>query len=163
MIKSKFSLWVLLPVTLTVLSSGLLYIIFKLVLKPPMENPPTAVYVFTGIFVFTWIWLVFGELRTKAIFIKIDNNTLKAKGFLGLGYAKQYSFNEFDGISTSILPSRWGTYEFLYLIKDNKKVIKISEYYHKNYFEMKQSLISQCKYLGEKRFNFFVEIKEIFQ
>jgi hypothetical protein len=83
MIKSKFSFWVLLPITMTVLSSGLLYIIFKLVLKPPFENPPTAVYVFTVVFVFTWIWLVFGELRTKAIFVNIDSNRIKAKDFLG--------------------------------------------------------------------------------
>jgi hypothetical protein len=163
MTRSKFRLWALLPATLTILVTGLLYFIFSKGIFNSIENPPTAVYVFTGVFLIVWTWLVFGELRTKAISVTLDNDLITTSNFLGLGGKRIFDLTEFDGFTTSLLPSKGGTYEYLYLIKDNKKVIKLSEFYHKNYFELKHVLSKRVKFMGNKPFNMLTELKEIYQ
>ena len=163
MIKSKFHLWAFLPPTMTILVTGLLYLIFSVVIVSSINNLPTAVYVFSGIFLFTWTWLVFGELRTKIITVSIDKSSITRRSYLGLGSKRQFDFKEFDGFTTSLGRSRWGTYEYLFLQKDNKKVIKLSEFYHKNYFELKQDLKNKVKYMGDKPTSTLTDLKEIFQ
>lgn len=163
MTRSKFRLWTILPVTMTFLASGLLYVILSNITVSSVDNLPTAVYVFTILFLFIWIWLIFGELRTKTIVVKIEDHSITTTNFLGLGITRQFEINEFDGFTTSLLPSRGGTYEYLYLIKDNKKIIKLSEFYHENYFELKNVITKKIKFMGNKPFNLFTEIKEIFQ
>jgi hypothetical protein len=36
----------------------------------------------TVLFLFTWVWLVFGELRTKVIEVTIENNSIEKKNYL---------------------------------------------------------------------------------
>jgi hypothetical protein len=115
----------------------------------------------TVLFLFTWIWLVFGELRTQIIEVKILNNYIEKKNYIG--FNQKYKFEDFDGFQTSIISSRSGSFEYLYFIKDNKKVIKISEAYHKNYFDLKEKISGHLKDLGEVKFSFFDEFKEIFK
>jgi hypothetical protein len=50
------------------------------------------------------------------------------KAFGGLSAAKKYLYKDLDGFKTSILRSRGGDNEYLYFIKDNKKIGKISEF-----------------------------------
>ncbi len=113
------------------------------------------------LFLFIVIWLVYGEIRTKAIKVKINSNNVIVKNFMGLGSGKDYGFNEFDGYRISILPSEYKEYEYLYLYIGQKKVIKISQFYHSNYDELKMSLTSKTKNLGEEPFSIIREIKEI--
>lgn len=110
---------------------------------------------------FTWIWLVFGELRTKVIEVTIDNNTIEKRNYLGLN--QKYNFKDFDGFQTSILTSKGETFECLYLVKDSQKIIKISEAYHKNYDELKNLIGVKSKELGEIKFSYIDELKEIFK
>ena len=163
MIRSKFRLWAFLPATMAILLTGLLYFIFSKGVFNSIANPPTAVYVFAGVFLIILTWLVFGELRTKVISVTIDNDLITSANFLGLGSKQKFVLTEFEGFTTSLLPSNGGTYEYLYLLKDNKKVIKLSEFYHKNYFELKQVLTKRVKFLGDKPFNMLTEIKEIYR
>ena len=150
-----------LPVTLVILVTGLLFMILKAIISSTVA-PPNAIYVFTGIFVITWIWLVFGELRKKANYIVIDENRIVIANYLGLGPKQQYDIKDFEGFTTSLLPSRWNDYEYLFLIKDGKRIIAISEFYHKNYLDFKQYLVEKSKYLGDQPFNLLREIKDIF-
>lgn len=113
------------------------------------------------LFLLIVIWLVYGEIRTKAIKVKINSNNVIVKNFMGLGSGKDYGFNEFDGYRISILPSEYKEYEYLYLYIGQKKVIKISQFYHSNYDELKMSLTSKTKNLGEEPFSIIREIKEI--
>jgi hypothetical protein len=68
----------------------------------------------------------------------------------------------FEGFKTSKLSSRAGTYEYLYLLVGNKKTIKLSEFYHRNYSEIKTHLKKHVPDLGHERFNMVDEFKEIF-
>lgn len=124
--------------------------------------PRVGVYLFFVLFLFIWVWLVFGELRTKIIKVAIDNAQITVSGFLGLGARKSYLLTQFDGFETALLPSRYDTYEYLYLMKNGKKIVKLSQFYHSNYVELKSDLMNKIKDLGQKKFNVFQEIKEIF-
>jgi len=50
--------------------------------------------------------MFFGELRTKVIHIDIQNDSVKIRRYLGLGFAKTYYFGDKTGFKTSILSSR---------------------------------------------------------
>ena len=110
------------------------------------------------LFIFTIIFLL-AETRHKIIKIIIDRNTISKRNFLTI---IQYNFGDFDGFQTSIINSKNGSYEYLYLVKDNKKLIKISEQYHKNYFEMKDLINQHSKFLGDTKFKYWHEVKEMF-
>ncbi|QSW90525.1 hypothetical protein J0383_06870 [Flavobacterium endoglycinae] len=111
--------------------------------------------------VFTWIWLVFGEFRTKVIEVSLNNTEIEKKNYLGL--KQKYKYKDFDGYQTSILTSKGQSFEYLYLIKNNQKIVKISEYYHKNYYDLKNEISIDLKNLGEIKLSYFDELKEIFR
>ncbi|WP_343617446.1 hypothetical protein [Flavobacterium sp.] len=111
--------------------------------------------------VFTWIWLVFGEFRTKVIEVSLNNTEIEKKNYLGL--KQKYKYKDFDGYQTSILTSKGQSFEYLYLIKNNQKIVKISEYYHKNYYDLKNEISIHLKNLGEIKLSYFDELKEIFR
>ncbi|MFC5683828.1 hypothetical protein ACYE2N_01675 [Flavobacterium sp. MAHUQ-51] len=113
------------------------------------------------LFFFTWIWLVFGELRTKIIQVTIQNNQIEKTNYLGLN--RKFIFKDFDGYQTSILTSKGQNYEYLYFVKDDVKIIKISEAYHKNYSDLKDIISAKLKDLGEIQFSYIDELKEIFK
>lgn len=114
-----------------------------------------------SITIFSFIMLFFGELRTKRININLNKNEIIVKRFFGL-ITENYRFSEIDGWKYSHLSSRGGTYEYLYLIKDEKKIVKISQFYHKNYFKLKNEIQGKLKYLGYENFSFLDELKETF-
>jgi hypothetical protein len=101
-------------------------------------------------------------LRTKFIIIEIEKNEIKIKRFLGLK-TETYRFSEIKGWKNSHLTSNGGTYEYLYLYKNNKKIIKISEFYHKNYLQLKNKIQLDFESLGYEQFSFLDEFKEIFK
>ena len=160
MLKSKFKFRTLIiPILIVAQTSVSAYII--------TENWPIKVeeirwidIYMSIVFLFTWIWLVFGEFRTKVIEVTIENNTIEKKNYLGLN--QRYNFKDFDGFQTSILTSKGDSFEYLYLIKDNRKVIKISEAYHRNYAELKNRIGTNSKDLGEIKFSYIDELKEMF-
>ena len=163
MTKSKFRLWVLLPSLLLFGVPCLLYFIISNAAAEPPAKPFFPVYLVSGLFIFTWIWVVFGELRTKAIKVIIDGEDIKVRAFGGLSPERHYRFDDFDGFKTTVLSSRQGDYEYLYLIKKNKKVIKLSQFYHRNYQQLKQLISHKTNDLGYEKFSYRREFKEIFQ
>ncbi len=163
MTKSKFRLWVLLPYLLLFLIPCFLYFIISTAAAPPAAKPFFIVYLVSALFIFTWIWAVFGELRTKAVTVIIDGEDIKVRIFGGLSAEMHFRLDEFDGFKTTILSSRQGDYEYLYLIKKNKKIIKLSQFYHRNYEQLKQLISLKTKDLGFEKFSYRREFKEIFQ
>lgn len=160
-LQSKFSSRVFVQVGLLLLVTGsLLFVAQQFLFKSDIS--PLPIFVFFSFFGFFWIWLVFGELRTKIIKVEIEGNQISVANYLGLGPKKIFNLSQFDGLQTAILPSKYDTYEYLYLIKDNKKVIKLSQFYHSNYAELKSALTRKVHFLGEQPYNLLQEIKEIF-
>lgn len=111
-------------------------------------------------FTFPMILLIFGELRQKFIKIVIDRNTISKQNFLG---TTKYDFRDFDGFQTSFITTKNGLFEYLYLVKDKKKIIKISEQYHKNYFFLKNMIAGKVTFLGEIKFKYWDEVAEMFR
>ena len=67
---------------------------------------------------------MFGELRTKVIAVTIDEASIIVRSFIGIGPNKLFALDEFDGFTTSLLESNYAEYEYLYLMKGNKKKVK---------------------------------------
>lgn len=162
MIRSKFRLWCLLPLFLSLFIPALLFTITYYAFKTPIGVALVPFCFVAGLFSFAWTWIVFGELRTKEITITITEDQVNTRNFLGLGHTRSYSFSDFDGFVLSVLPSRQGDYEYLYLIKNNKKLVKLSQFYHRNYAELKQIISRKTRELGFEKFSYRREFKEIF-
>lgn len=126
--------------------------------KPHITGP----IFFVSLISFTTIWLVFGELRNKMVRVTIDDNSISSSKFGGLLPSKTYRFADIDGFKLSFLRSRAGGNEYLYIMQDDKKVIKISDFYHKNYSEIKEQVRLKTTDLGFENFSYIDELKEIF-
>jgi hypothetical protein len=161
MLKSKFKLRaILIPILIIALTTISIYIIIEN-LPMKIEQIRWIDLYMSVLFLFTWIWLVFGELRTQIIEVTIQNNQVEKKNYLG--FKQKYDFRDFNGFQTSIISSKSGRFEYLYFIKDDRKIIKISEAYHKNYFDLKEKISVHLKDLGEIQFSYIDEFKEIFK
>ena len=111
---------------------------------------------------FTLAWLFFGEFRSKMIKVVIGSDFLIVKKYGGLSTGKRYSYSNIDGFKISILRSATTDNEYLYLIQANKKIAKISDFYHKNYRALKGELKTKLKDLGIEKFSYVQELKETF-
>src|SRR5690606_13126487 len=138
----------------------LAFIIFKAI--PVFFNTPYYDdKIFPKIFipsllVFTFIYIVVGEIRTKFIIVEITENKIIVKRFFGLK-REIFKFSEIKGWKYSYLSSIGGTYEYLYFYKNNRKVIKISEFYHKNYYQLKSHIQTKFDCLGYEKFSMIDE------
>ena len=94
--------------------------------------------------------------------VVLNDDHLLIKRFGGLSGVKKHFYKDLDGFKTSVLLSRGGNNEYLYFIKDKKKIGKISDFYHKNYMEMKKEVISKLDNLGFEKFSYTNELKETF-
>lgn len=121
------------------------------------------VYGVTFLMLFCVCWLVFGELRRSAVRLRIDGGTLAVTSFAGLGFTRRYDLKSFDAVTSTILVSRGGAYEYRYLMKAGRRVVRISAFYLKNYREISEALSEHCVYKGRRPMNFWLEMKEIFR
>lgn len=65
-----------------------------------------------------WVWILFIELRTKAIKVIVDESTITIKSILGVGWSQKYRLDELDGFAISSIPNGLGeNWECLYLLK----------------------------------------------
>lgn len=94
--------------------------------------------------------------------VELDDKFLTIKKFGGLGFAKKYFYQDLDGFKTSILGSLAMDNEYLYFMQNGKKIGKISDFYHKNYLDLKSEVKSKLKDLGLEQFSYIDELKEIF-
>ena len=159
--KSKFNIIAYLFPILTI---AFLILIYKTIIGEGGFSKTAPVYIKAFVLflmIFSFIHLFFGELRTKIIYFEINNTEVIKKAFLGLGKRKKYKISNFDYFVISDVWYR-GTYEFLYLMINGKKAIKISEYYHKNYADLKKEIEKNIKYNGKISYNLIDDIKEMF-
>ena len=159
---SKFSYWIILVGLIATIVVG-----FGITIVYKYEHDVKASTVFNIFFIIWYLFLasfiILGELRTKCIKITLNFDYLERAGFFGFGLNSRYYYSQFEGYSLSDLYSKGKAYEFLYLIKDGKKIVKISEYYHSNYFELKKFIIQKdIVFLGKIKWSFFREFRENF-
>jgi len=108
------------------------------------------------------LWLIYGEMRNKIIRVTLEYDYLIIKRYYGLGAPETIYYANIDGFTISILPATNTAYEYLYLMKNGKKIGKLSEFYHKNYSDLKSELRTHIKDLGIIDYNSWQEVKDIF-
>jgi hypothetical protein len=162
-LKSRFRFWAFLIVGSLAVVSSVLLLFFISLFADVKANVSIMALLGAGLLAFTWLWLFLGELRTKAVFVKIEDGVIGLKRYMGLVPSGVYKVKEFDGYTTCLLPSRSGNYEYLYLMKEGKKRIKLSQFYHSNYSELKRFIIKEVQFLGQEDFSYSREVKEIFE
>lgn len=158
MINSKFKIRIFLIIILFSIS-----LTFQVLLSFDFFGLPIPLYFLYILLTFTNIWLFFGEMRMKIISLELNNSEIVIRRYFGLYKKEVFNYNEFEGFKISLLPGNEGFHEYLYLMKENKNVIKISDFYHKNYFEIKNELSKKIKDLGIEKFSYSSELKEIFK
>ena len=134
MIKSKFRIWAIMPFILSliiIISLVILYLHQEFIFDP--NTPIFFASFFSLFFIYFLTMLIFGELRTKSIKVYIDNNSITKRNFIGLGIKTKFELNNITGFKTSNISSKSETYEYLYIMFNDKKIVKLSEFYHKNY------------------------------
>ena len=104
----------------------------------------------------------FGEIRLKIISINIDKNKIEIKRYFGLRKIISINDNEINGFYSSLIMTKNGAYDCIYLMKENKKIAKISNQYHKNFNELSIEIKKKYKDLGFVKSGFTSEIKDIF-
>jgi len=158
--KFKYSAYLLALATIS-----LAVILLSLFIQNISSNkfPLGPLILISAFFAFIWIWLFFGELRTKVIYVEIQGDYIKVKHYLGLGSSKIFYPEDITGFKISILPSKGGSYEYLYLMRGNRKIAKLSEFYHSNYNELKSNIVSLgIKRLSTEVFSNWQELKDMF-
>lgn len=164
MIVSKFKYWIILIGLISIVIIGIgVVIIYHL--KDIVEKDTPILFK-----VFFIIWYLFfasiimlGEVRTKCVKVTLYAEYLERAAFFGLGLKSKYYYLELEGYSLSDLYSKGRMYEYLYIVKDGKKIVKISEFYHANYFDLKNMIIRKdIRNLGKIRWSVFTEIKDTF-
>jgi hypothetical protein len=160
-LQSKFRLWAVFPLFIfLVLTATILYIVVGFF--EYRMFPLWALFLFLAALGFVWWWIFFGEMRSKAVRVNLAETEMRVKGFFGLGAARIYQYAALEGFEISELPTSYSSYEYLYVYKAGKKVAKISDYYHRNYTEMKNFLVTKIEDLGEVEFSISQEFREIF-
>jgi hypothetical protein len=101
------------------------------------------------------LWLIFVELRKKAVKVRLQNDTILVSRFLGFGHPQAIDYKSIDGYKIMVLPSEDYELEYLHLIKEGKKVITLSEFYHSNYAELKEAMSGKTRNLGQEQFRLF--------
>lgn len=100
--------------------------------------------------------------ENKLIIVIFDDGRIVVKKLMGLLPAVTYVSSEIDGWKHSLLPSQGGSYEYVYLYRNGKKIAKISEFYHRNYEDVKQYVSQKYKDLGYEKLSYIAEFKEMF-
>ncbi|MBZ9629786.1 hypothetical protein LB465_03260 [Salegentibacter sp. LM13S] len=109
----------------------------------------------------TYFWLT--EFRTRAHKIAVFKEKISKKEYFGLGKRKEYSYKEFDGYIIIQQPNKGSTSEYIFLIKGDRRIICLSEFYHVNYDRVKLEIDSKLKSLGQTEYNFKSEYREMFR
>lgn len=108
-----------------------------------------------------YLWLT--EFRTRAYKIEIQNDKIIVREYFGLGKQKIFELKNLEGFNMSIQSSKSGSYEYIFIIQEGKRIASISEFYHRNYAEMKAVIEGRIKNLGLSEYRFKNELKEMFK
>ncbi len=165
MIISKLRIWAVTLIVVITVGLLLLSIGFIINYKIPNDNGEIIFCVLGALF-FIWMLcqMIFNELRTKAIKVIISEGKIEKISFFGIGFKTEYAYNSLSGFKTSSVPAKGTDYEYLYIIIGSTKVIKLSEFYHTNYSELKNALINKNIYwLGKEQYSVLADSKEMFK
>lgn len=126
-------------------------------------NLPAAGLFLPFLYVLFVIYFWLTEFRTRAHFVVIEEHRISLRSYFGLGSKKIFRYSDFDGFITSQQPGRLGTKEFIFLIRENRREVCISQFYHGNYKALKKGVENKVRFMGEKEYKWGYEYKQMFR
>lgn len=159
-IKSRFRFTAWMSLSLFLLITMMMAVVVYGLLHNIDDFLPLTIGLF---FVLLIWWLMLFELRKRACRVFISPEQIGASSIFGFVGKSSYALSEIDGFKTIIFPSKYGQYEYLFLMKDNARIMVISQYYHKNYAELKAVISRRLKFIGNEPFHFSKELAEFFK
>ncbi len=100
-------------------------------------------------------------MNCTTIYIDTFSKTISFRNII-INSTRIYRFDELQGYVESSYKVKGGTERVIYLVKDDKRVERITENYYSNYDELKQGL-SSINYMGVRIFYFFEHLKILFR
>ncbi|UHO38886.1 hypothetical protein H5J24_01490 [Chryseobacterium capnotolerans] len=161
--KTKFTIKAFLPLILLIVIPTLFIKTVFLIFNDSYYDGTIFPKIFLpGILILSFLAIFFGEIKQKFISVEFTPHEIIMKRFMGL-QTKSYKVSTIEGWKYSYISTRGGSYEYLYLYKDGQKVVKLSQFYHKNYDEVKYYVRTLFKNLGYEKFSYKDEFKEAFK
>ncbi len=117
---------------------------------------------FVVLLLFFVVFIIFIELKDKIIAITFEQNSVIINRFCGLKNPVFFDDKEIEGFHKSIVTTKYGRYNYIYLMKGNKKIAKISNQYHKNFGDLSSEIEKRYKNLGFINSNLTSELKDMF-
>jgi hypothetical protein len=158
--KSKFTFWVVLLlivfVGLCVITVQALWDYFPLAIDDVQFRD-----VFLGGFVSAALLFIFGDIKNKMLLVTISASQIEHRNLLFM--SKTFDIKNISGYVTCQVFSRGGSYEFIYLVINNQKVVSVSEFYHRNFTELKSGISTSLDCLGEVKHSTLQDIRDIFK
>jgi len=111
------------------------------------------------IFIVVFGLILLHQIKTKLVTIIIKEDSIEITDWFKK--INVFKLSEIKGFETRIEKGKLESYEYLYLIKNGKRIATISQTYHENYVELKNNLKQKFKNLGVSQFGLISEIKEI--
>jgi hypothetical protein len=103
-------------------------------------------YFMTVLFTITLVWLIFFEIKRKMVYIEINESCILTKNLFQ--NIDKVDFTEIIGYKSRINSTRMGIFEEIILLrKDNRNII-LSEFFLKNYKDLKKTLEDKLEYHG---------------
>lgn len=127
-------------------------------LKNDFENNKKQILLAT-LFIIAFGLIFLHQVKIKLSTIAFTNNTIETIDWFNKKTI--FKFSEINGFEIRTEKSNIRTYEYLYIIKKDKRVVTISETYHENYSDLKSVVVQHFKNLGVSKFGLTHEIKEI--
>ncbi len=122
-------------------------------------NSPAAGLLLPFLYLLFVIYFWVTEFRTRAHYVVIGENRIFLRNYFGLGSEKIFEYSDFDGFITSQQPGRLGNKDYIFLLKDEKRLVCISQFYHGNYKALKKRIEDKIQFLGEKEYDWGYEYK----
>lgn len=160
-IRSKFSWNILAPIYHFLAATVFFFVLAAAYATNPEYRcfPVVTLAAFIAMIASILFWL---PLRKKAVTIVITDNEIVTRSFLGIGSARRYPLSAFTGFVYFNDRYKDDKFERLYILINDKKIIGISGFYHKNYNQLKQILSQTIPDLGLTTYSRTDELLETF-
>ena len=145
MIKSEFSFRTFIFIAMTITTLLLPIYLFVNRVESFGENYNFKFFFVSTLMIFSCFWLILGMIH-RVLCLKLNDQEIVFKNiFLS---ERKFTFKDFDGFEITTETSKAGSYEVLYLIKNKKSLVHISEFHLANYKELKNHIEINLKNLG---------------
>ena len=130
----------------------ILFISFPVIVNTLIINKnddPNEKLIFTSIMPLIVIIIGIYQLRQNLLNIIITDENITFRRYLGFGKSNIYNLNDLDGYNIQIKKTKGEEYEILKIIKDNKTLMQISQFYIDNYSDLKLKIEQKLKIINK--------------